>query len=147
MSDGHDTNVATEIKPKRSNISRIYYTARNLAVKKLGFASYSDYLRSGIWRQIKISVRRFRGRFCSCCHSPGTQIHHTDYSVETLSGKKLTALYPICDRCHTEIERMADGEKSTPTFANRRFFAKKAIKDRVAAVEMRDWLRRHGIKT
>lgn len=130
-----------------SKIGRLYYTARNLTLKKLGFKSYAEYLRSKTWKTIKSVVRQLRGKFCSCCHRLGPQIHHTDYSAETLSGKKLTSLYPICDKCHTEIERMDDGTKSTPLFANRRFFTLKARKDRVAAIEMRDWMKRHGITT
>jgi hypothetical protein len=80
--------------------------------RELGFNSYDDYLASPLWRGIRQRVYDLRGRVClKCKKRPGTQIHHTDYELETMRGERIDTLEPICGECH-QREHGLDGRKN-----------------------------------
>lgn len=91
---------------------------RNLLV--LGYISYSAYLRSFLWSEIRKDVLRRNGK-CRVCGKKATQVHHADYELETLRGDGIAAesLWPVCKRCHKGAEFKA-GRKLGPTEATRR---------------------------
>lgn len=67
----------------------------------LGFATYADYLNSALWKGIRSRVYGTKGRICIRCKSHrATQIHHAQYDVETLAGRCILHLIPICRSCH-----------------------------------------------
>jgi hypothetical protein len=67
----------------------------------LGFASYRDYRKSPLWADIRSRVFDLKGRTCLRCNERrATQIHHTRYDAETMAGRTLVGLVPICGPCH-----------------------------------------------
>jgi 5-methylcytosine-specific restriction endonuclease McrA len=96
-------------------------STRARILKDLGFASYRAYLRSPLWRGIRILVFRTKGRRCCLCGSRAQQIHHRRYDRSTLLGAVLTWLEPICVKCHTLIERTPRGRKREARSVERLF--------------------------
>lgn len=86
-------------------------TPRARTLYYLGFASYRAYLRSALWRSIRVRVFRQKGHTCSLCSRRATQVHHRSYDRLTLLGLILTYLEPICQYCHKKIEVMPGGRK------------------------------------
>jgi 5-methylcytosine-specific restriction endonuclease McrA len=77
----------------------------------LGFATYQAYLRSALWRSIRVRVFKQKGHTCSLCSRRATQVHHRSYDRLTLRGAILTYLEPICRYCHQKIEVYPSGRK------------------------------------
>ena len=46
------------------------------ALKLLGFASYSAYLKSPLWRAVKSKVIKVKGDTCFLCHRQADTVHH-----------------------------------------------------------------------
>lgn len=85
----------------------------------MGYENYAKYLESPLWRRIRALVLR-DGRVCAGgCGRMATQVHHGDYSRETLEGHNLTDLYPVCSGCHFRIEFTGAGRKVPPSKATR----------------------------
>lgn len=95
------------------------YHERNKNLRKLGFRSYAKYLNSTLWRRIKKRLFKDRGYVCQRCRDEGDQIHHRDYSIETLNGDSLEALVVLCRECHEFVE-FEGGKKVSPERANER---------------------------
>jgi hypothetical protein len=77
----------------------------------LGFASYAAYLNSALWAGIRARVYGTKGRICiRCkCHA-ATQIHHVNYEPDTLSGRSIIGLVPICRPCHRKEHGLSEPE-------------------------------------
>lgn len=99
-------------KPKRNEFRQPRNKTKGNSVswKSLGFDSYSAYLASPLWKQIKIKVWAKYGRLCFCGNS-ATEIHHRNYSLDTMKGKNLAGLIPICNVCHQAISLDKKGIK------------------------------------
>lgn len=66
---------------------------------------YRDlYLKSELWKQIRIAVFQRDGQLCQICKKHASQVHHKSYSHKTLQGKNLENLISICRTCHENIE-------------------------------------------
>lgn len=99
------------------------YRDRTKTLTQLGFKDYQEYLESFTWHNVRKKVFAAKGNKCSCCKSKKAwQIHHSDYSTETLSGESIEHLHPICRKCHREIEHDDNGNKLSLEDANRKFF-------------------------
>jgi hypothetical protein len=96
------------------------YLSRNANLKRLGFATYGDYLASDLWREIRKKVYAAKGSDCYLCGGRATELHHNRYHANDLTGKRLKYINPICRGCHEGIE-FRDGEKSTVKQAKRAF--------------------------
>jgi hypothetical protein len=83
---------------------------RQRNIEKLGFKTYTDYLRSDLWKAIRKQVYAEKGRDCSIegCIRKAHDIHHTDYKLKTMKGDNRKSLHPVCTGCHDKIE---DGAK------------------------------------
>ena len=104
-----------------SLIAKMEYHDRAVALRHLGFRSYSQYLNGPLWRRIrKRVVRRDRGR-CVLCTGTGWQAHHLSYSQTVLLGRRMDQLQLLCKRCHNAVEG-SRGEKRSPSEARREFF-------------------------
>ncbi len=88
-----------------------HYRTRAKSLFDLGFASYDDYLRSGLWQSVKVKVFFAKGKTCVGCYKNAVTVHHRNYSMETMVGLSLKMLEPICAKCHNKIERNPDGSK------------------------------------
>jgi len=75
------------------------------SLKAMGYRVYSEYLSSLGWKDIRLTVLERDGGLCSMpsCHRRATQVHHTDYSLETMCGYDLSKLHSICRHCHEKI--------------------------------------------
>jgi uncharacterized protein YlaI len=80
------------------------YAKRNRVLKSLGFASYSDYLRSDLWDNIRFQVFVTKGTKCSLCDADANQVHHNRYAKQDMLGNTLEYLHPMCGECHKRIE-------------------------------------------
>lgn len=91
-------------------------------LKQLGFDSYSDYLASPLWKQIrKKFFRPKRRRLCRICKEPATEIHHLAYYRGVLLGRFLGHMVPLCRECHQvgEITNIPQPGGSGPRYAER----------------------------
>lgn len=86
--------------------------ARQAVLAILGFSSYDSYLQSPLWTTIRSCVLRRDKHICCGCGEKATQVHHSLYDMETLSGRDLTHLHSICRECHTHIEVKNDRKVS-----------------------------------
>lgn len=107
---------------------------RQKSLKKLGFSSYKDYLRSDLWKEIKGKVLKRDKKKCLCC---GTRrhicVHHTNYRWKTLSGEDIKPLKTLCKKCHYEIEFDKNGKKVCISKANHTLSQK--MKQRIVALK------------
>jgi len=78
-----------------------------------GFKKYADYLRSSLWKKIRIRVMNLHSWKCGLCSGLATQVHHRKYDDRTMSGETLKYLFPVCKNCHLLIEFYDDGSKRT----------------------------------
>lgn len=114
------------------------YTKRNKLLSALGWDSYSLYLRSMVWSEIRARVFASTGNKCAICSRPAQQVHHKQYTRENLSGQSLEHLIPICAKCHKTIEVRADGVKEWPQKTHRRMRLLKSAHDRGDAAGVRN---------
>lgn len=91
--------------------------ARQAALSVMGFDCYEVYLLSPLWNTIRSCVLRRDRHICCGCGEKATQVHHSRYDMETLSGRDLSNLHSICRKCHTHIE-VKDGKKVSLREAN-----------------------------
>ena len=94
------------------------YINRNDTLKRMGFSSYSDYLASDLWREIKREVLAIWKK-CRCCGKDAALVHHANYQRDVLDGRNKRFLVSICDACHEHIE-FEDGKKVSVKAANGR---------------------------
>jgi hypothetical protein len=115
------TKTRRQRRAQEARIPGTTYSERGIALSEIGFPSYSDYLSSGLWESIRFRVFEV-DRNCRGCGSNATQIHHANYSVDTLLGRNLDWLMPICGICHHKIEFREDGSKRSMNEANEALF-------------------------
>lgn len=96
------------------------YRRRDLALRELGFSSYSEYLGSPLWKDIRRRTLDRDGCRCVACGGPALQVHHRSYSKAVLLGFDLAFLVSICGECHRGIEVSRSGKKLTLADANAR---------------------------
>ena len=107
---------------------RPYYKRNNL-IQKMGFDDYADYLRSHLWAGIRAKVLALENR-CRICKDWATCVHHTNYEKDTLTGKNLSGLVPLCFSCHQAGEIDASGNKVDLATANANLELLKKAKQR-----------------
>lgn len=76
-----------------------------------GFAKYSQYLSSALWKEIRLRVLDNCKWTCQLCNGAARQVHHRSYDKRTMNGSKLTHLLAVCSRCHKRIEFDDEGKK------------------------------------
>lgn len=87
------------------------YASRNATLRRLGYKTYSAYLKSPMWRQIRARVFAEKGRGCYLCGSRATEAHHNRYRESDLTGCTIKHIHPLCRGCHEGIE-FKNGEKN-----------------------------------
>lgn len=94
---------------------------RTKNLKKLGFANILVYRRSQLFQTItKAQFAKYPN--CKKCHTPATQIHLTNFRLETLRGTKTQALISLCDSCFQTVTFDVSGQKRSPQEANQVVF-------------------------
>ena len=89
--------------------------------RRLGFASYRDYLRSELWRWVRGRVLARDDHRCLVCGAYADTVHHHSYRVPVMVGTELNLLSSICSHCHEIISVNVCGEKRCLWAANRAF--------------------------
>jgi hypothetical protein len=96
------------------------YEERGRSLQILGYASYSDYLRSPLWGSIRSKVIA-RSPFCRLCRVRlSTQAHHTSYCLPIMGGQRIASIWALCGRCHLRVEFTCDGDKRSFLWALKR---------------------------
>lgn len=106
------------------NQDMTHYIRRAQVLRKMGFASYAEYLKSPLWASVREKVFAAKGRRCFLCtQRQATQIHHSRYQRLDMLGKRLKDLFPLCGECHREIEFDELGQKLPVPFMRQAFKA------------------------
>ncbi len=82
------------------------YKVRERSIRSLGYSSYTQYLASALWKEIRIAQLASSPR-CTRCAKKATQVHHASYDLATMSGDNRSALLSACAGCHRQAERRA----------------------------------------
>ena len=80
------------------------YAQRDILLSQLGFASYSTYLESDLWKSIRTAAFNLHGIDCRLCRKRTRVLHHISYCLDVLIGKELKWLIPLCNECHYKVE-------------------------------------------
>ncbi len=73
---------------------------------------YHDiYLRSSLWRSIRLRVLTRDDNTCQCCREAADVVHHKSYDEEVMIGNRDGDLISLCFECHEFIE--FDGDRKT----------------------------------
>lgn len=95
------------------------YKTREESLKQLGFNSYAEYLKNGIWYKIRQRLIK-KETLCHCCQiNKAIQLHHASYEYPVMAGEDDSKLYPVCKFCHRYAEFTKDGKKRTHKQANK----------------------------
>jgi len=104
---------------------RVYYE-RQQVLKYIGFATYEMYLESHTWITIRRRIlKRDHGK-CQRCGGRASQVHHRNYSLDTLCGDNDAGLVSLCGYCHLDIE--FDGDRKRAGSEVQRLDALRGIK-------------------
>jgi hypothetical protein len=94
--------------PDNPKTSAALFDGLSTRLKRLGYASYADYLKSEHWRAIKTRwLQSKRVKSCSRCGNPYFELHHKTY--KRLGLEQLSDLIALCRECHeSEHARLWD---------------------------------------
>lgn len=90
------------------------YNERASVLSCLHMKSYSRYLSSSLWKQIREQTLELWQYSCSACGMRrATCVHHRSYCWIALSGHEgcQRFLRPLCSRCHYRVEFDPNGNK------------------------------------
>lgn len=99
---------------RTQNYQDYTYRNRNDILRELGYRSYSEYLSSDLWKEIRRrAIRKAKGMCEVCGKNEATHVHHLNYQKDTLLGKKETLVFLVasCEECHIRVEFDQNGNK------------------------------------
>ncbi len=80
----------------------VNYVKRNKKLRRAGFKSYGDFIKSEKWLEIKkLAYSKLKKRECLFCHKESQDLHHVKYTK--ITSKTLTWIVPVCRKCHENI--------------------------------------------
>jgi len=97
-------------RTKSTSSTKSISETRKKALYKLGFVDYASYLESELWKAIRQDVIE-RYPACEICGKETQCVHHIDYGLNCLAGKKPWKLVALCNGCHVDVEFLQDGTK------------------------------------
>ncbi len=108
---------------KQKIVSKIKFKT---ILKQKGFSSYSEFLNSDLWKQLKAKMLKARIPYnCICCNSNHLlQLHHRKYKKDDLLKLRITNLCWVCRSCHEEIHKLAELEHIHISHATRKIYKK-----------------------
>lgn len=112
---------------ERKQKKELGYKLRQAVLERCGFSSYTEYLSSELWKDIRGRVLQRDERKCQACGHRATQVHHLSYGDVTIRGDKLDRLTSLCGACHRSVEFKGSGKKQKKRPFGR---TKKALKNR-----------------
>lgn len=106
---------------KRARSRKHIYGQRNATLRKMGYRTYADYMKSSLWSSIRARVLNRDKFVCRHCGEPGaTVVHHLNYWRSTLEGLSTEYLVALHNDCHEKIEfTPKKGVKLPTTEANK----------------------------
>lgn len=78
--------------------------------------SYERYMKSPLWQKTRLWVLERDDACCVVCKSKASEVHHRNYSEDTLIGRSPDKLVSLCLSCHDRIEKYQSGEKRKDLF-------------------------------
>ncbi len=90
----------------------VEFFVRRVRMRRHGFADYSEYVRSTVWRHRAARWYAAHGRppccVCAAAREPGRvfHLHHVD-RMRAGSGREMDRdLVPVCHRCHALVHKV-----------------------------------------
>ncbi len=111
MGNAHNAAQAWYVEKKRERLAKRKKRPTHQTRHFAGYATYSEYLKSDLWLDLRERVLDLHNRTCGMCRGVATQVHHRHYGIRTLLGKTLVHLFPVCGKCHVGIEFDSFGKK------------------------------------
>ena len=87
-----------------------YYKQKIIGNKLKNSISYSDYLRSEKWENLRRSALERADYKCELCSSPYKAIHHVTYP-KRYNDDHIDNLVVVCDKCHSKLHGVRDEKK------------------------------------
>ena len=112
------------------------YTERNCILAELGYKDYRAYLRSQLWKDIRARKLAQDQSCYGCGREQFLQVHHSEYSLQNLTGTTLDGLWSVCARCHRWCEVTKSGQKRNPDQATKELFRIRKLYDSRRNVKM-----------
>ena len=78
------------------------YETRNAILVDIGYQTYTAYLRSDLWKAIR--MRHMKGKCRLCETKMANTLHHTSYTREIMENGCKKHLVPLCRPCHMALE-------------------------------------------
>lgn len=101
-----DSGLLMKDQDRWFNMNNVYaYRDDNL--RRLGFTNYRAYLRSDLWKSIRLRVlldENGEVKRCFRCWRRATQVHHRAYDPATLAGTQIGSLVQVCAKHHRHGE-------------------------------------------
>jgi hypothetical protein len=98
-------------------VKKGYAESLNRKARALGYSSYSNYLKSSHWKDIRERQIREVGYECGACPSRvALQLHHKTY--QRLGAELVTDLEWLCDLCHKKTHKIPTGGIKNPKRRN-----------------------------
>lgn len=101
------------------------FQRRNTYLKRLGFNTYQEYLKSPLWKSISSRVRATRKKCLICGSHERLEVHHKRYTRDNLRGKSLRWLCLLCHSCHQRVSNLEKSRNLTPERATNSTLGKK----------------------
>lgn len=77
------------------------------------YPDYRAYLGGPEWAELRERVFKKKWKFCYACGKPASQVHHRNYKRNTMRGRRLRDLLPLCRGCHHWAHYQAKSLKET----------------------------------
>lgn len=92
-------------------VSKSKYFSR---LRELGIYSYSQYLNSEYWKNIKKRMSLSKTpKECFCCgDSKKLEIHHRKYKARDIDKANLNHFVYLCRNCHEEVHSLQKEDKT-----------------------------------
>lgn len=82
------------------------YSTRLKILSKAGFPTYEEFLKSEVWRAMRINrTEKYRNASacCFCNLDSHVILHHAFYGKNNIQKGKMKGILPVCDICHLGI--------------------------------------------
>lgn len=99
-------------KPK---ISKLEKQELKDSLRELRFYDYEDYLKSQVWQKICKEVLENNSWQCKYCEKKTSRVYHESYDLDTMSGRNLRYLIPVCWSCHKAGNKKGGAVKPVDT--------------------------------
>ena len=110
---------------------------RDNSLKKAGFKSYDEFLKSELWQSIKKKASsKTTFQYCWLCSRTDVDLHHLHYKRLTQKTNALKDIVPCCREHHKQIHDLAKAKKTSVKAASTQ-----VMKGWLASGNIMSWLR------